>query len=187
VDLFPTYRKSYLRLDPVTEAYRATPHLNNVVVQRVRPSHIDSQAFRRRVFEDAGIVERISVIQRGADSWRVISVATHASSGRFTDTQISCLVGLACQVVPMLPLNRVHPPHPDPLTVGQMEQRFADCFGALPQREREVCARAAAGMGVEASALDLGIAKTSVLTYRRRAYQRLGVNSPVALRALVTH
>ena len=41
-------------------------------------------------------------------------------------------------------------------------------------------------MSVEATAADLGIAKTSVLTYRQRAYQRLAVTSPVALRALVT-
>jgi DNA-binding CsgD family transcriptional regulator len=40
-------------------------------------------------------------------------------------------------------------------------------------------------MSVEASALDLGIGRTSVLTYRQRAYRRLGVGSPVALAALV--
>jgi len=42
-------------------------------------------------------------------------------------------------------------------------------------------------MTVEATALDLGIAKTSVLTYRKRAYQRLQVTSPFELCALVTH
>ena len=41
-------------------------------------------------------------------------------------------------------------------------------------------------MSVEETALDLAIAKTSVLTYRQRAYQRLGVTSPIALCALVT-
>ena len=42
-------------------------------------------------------------------------------------------------------------------------------------------------MSVEATARELGIAKTSVLTYRQRAYQRLGVASPFELCALVTH
>ena len=42
-------------------------------------------------------------------------------------------------------------------------------------------------MSVEATALDLGIGKTSVLTYRQRAYQRLKVTSPFELCALVTH
>jgi DNA-binding CsgD family transcriptional regulator len=157
------------------------------VVQRVRPAHIDSQGFRRQVFEDAGIVERVSVIQRGADSWRVMSVARHVSNGCFTEIEIGSLIGMACLVLPMLPLNRGLPADPCHLTPGQLEERFANRFKGLPPREREVCARAAAGVGVEATARELGIARTSVLTYRRRAYERLGVKSPVELRALVTH
>jgi hypothetical protein len=42
-------------------------------------------------------------------------------------------------------------------------------------------------MSVDATAADLGIAKTSVLTYRQRAYQRLQIASPFELCALVTH
>jgi DNA-binding CsgD family transcriptional regulator len=187
VDLFPAYRKSYLRLDPVSEAYRAAPHVDNVVMQRVRPSHIDSAGFRRQVFEDAGIVERISVIQRGADSWRVMSVARHASHGCFSDIEIGSLIGMAGLVLPMLPMNRNPRREFRRLTLCQMEQRFATRFSELPPREREVCARAAAGMGVDATARDLGIAPSSVLTYRRRAYQRLEVKSPIELCALVAH
>jgi DNA-binding CsgD family transcriptional regulator len=40
---------------------------------------------------------------------------------------------------------------------------------------------------VAETARELGIAETSVLTYRQRAYQRLRVASSLALRALVTH
>ena len=42
-------------------------------------------------------------------------------------------------------------------------------------------------MSVAATADDLGIAPSSVLTYRQRAYQRLKVASPVELRTLITH
>ena len=41
------------------------------------------------------------------------------------------------------------------------------------------------GMSVEATARELGIAKSSVLTYRQRAYQRLSVRSPSELALLV--
>jgi DNA-binding CsgD family transcriptional regulator len=74
-----------------------------------------------------------------------------------------------------------------PLTVAQLEERFATRYGSLTFRERQVCARAAIGMTVEATALELGVARTSVLTYRQRAYQRLGVASALELCALVTH
>jgi DNA-binding CsgD family transcriptional regulator len=185
VDLFPAYRKWYLRIDPVCDAYRAAPRCSDVALQRVRPADIASPGFRRRIFDKPGIVERISVIQRGADAWRVMSVARHASDGCFSEGELSSLIGLACLVLPMLPLNRSR--QPAPLTVPQLEDRFAFRYGSLTLRERQVCARAAIGMSVEATALDLGIAKTSVLTYRQRAYQRLRVTSPFELCALVTH
>jgi DNA-binding CsgD family transcriptional regulator len=187
VELFPTYRKWYLRLDPVGEAYRAAPECSNVVMQRIQPSDIVSPGFRRVFFEEPGIVERISVIQRGADAWRAINVARHASNGCCSEEELGSLIGLACLVLPMLPLNRKRRATSAPLTVAQLEERFASRYDTLTLRERQVCARAALGMSVEATALDLGIAKTSVLTYRQRAYQRLGVTSPFELCALVTH
>jgi DNA-binding CsgD family transcriptional regulator len=187
VELFPAYRKWYLRLDPVCDAYRAAPACSDVVMQRIRPTDIASPGFRRRFFDDAGIVERISIIQRGADSWRAINVARHASDGCCSDDELGSLIGLACLVLPMLPLNRQRKSAPLPLTAAQLEERFAHRYGSLTLRERQVCARAAVGMSVEATALDLGIGRTSVLTYRQRAYQRLGVASPIELCALVTH
>jgi DNA-binding CsgD family transcriptional regulator len=187
VELFPAYRKWYLPQDPVCDAYRAAPELSNVALQRVRPTDIASPAFRRRIFDDAGIIERVSVIQRGADAWRVMNVARHASDGCFSEAELSSLIGLAFLVLPMLPLNRRKQVLPLPLTVTQLEERFASRYRSLTLRERQVCARAAIGMSVEATALDLGIAKTSVLTYRQRAYQRLRVTSPFELCALVTH
>jgi DNA-binding CsgD family transcriptional regulator len=186
-DLFPDYLKWYQRLDPVTEAYRAAPCVANVALLRVRPEHISSTGFRRRVFDDAGIVERVSVIQRGPDAWRVMNVARHASEGCFSDGGIAALVGIACLALPMLPLNRGRPAQPMQLSVEELEHRFAAHFPDLTPRERQVCARAALGMSIDATALDLGIARTSVLTYRRRAYERLNVRSPVELCALVTH
>jgi DNA-binding CsgD family transcriptional regulator len=153
----------------------------------VRPRDIAQPAFRRRFFDEAGIVERISVIQRGGDAWRGMNVSRHASDGRCSDREIGSLIGLACLVLPMLPLNRRRASAPRTLTAPDLEERFARRYPSLTPRERQVCARAAVGMSVEATALDLGIRKTSVLTYRQRAYQRLRVASPFELCALVTH
>jgi DNA-binding CsgD family transcriptional regulator len=186
IELLPLYEKQYLAMDPVGDTFRAAREANDVVVQRIRPSDIPSLGFRRRFFDEPGIVERISIVQRGADSWRGINVARHATDGYVTDTELGMLVGLAWLTLPMLPLNRDRSA-PRHLTVAQLEERFASRFAELTGRERQVCARAAIGMTVEATALDLGIAKASVLTYRQRAYQRLQVTSPYQLCSLVTH
>lgn len=186
--LFPAYRKWYLRVDPVLDALAEAPECGDVAMLRVRPADIAPAGFRRRFFDSGGIVERVSVIQRGVDSWRVINVARHVSKGCCSDQELGALVGLACLVLPMLPFNRLRRREsPQALTVARLEDRFAARFAALTHRERQVCARAALGMSVAATAVDLGIAKTSVLTYRQRAYQRLRVTSPFELCALVAH
>src|SRR5690606_22384790 len=117
VELFPAYRKWYLPLDPVCDAYHAAPACSGVAMVRVQPSDIDSPGFRHRIFDTPGIIERMSVIQRGADAWRVMSVARHASDGRFSDDEVSSLISLACLVLPMLPLNRQRRQAPVPLCV----------------------------------------------------------------------
>ena len=185
-DLFPAYTRWYLRRDPVGDAFEAAPRYSDVALQRVRPADIATPSFRRVFFDDAGIVERISVIQRGEDAWRGVNIARHASDGPCSDNELDSLIGLACLVLPMLPLNRRRNAAAQSLTIAELEERFGARCARLTQRERQVCARAASGMSVETTALDLGIAKTSVLTYRQRAYQRLGVTSPIALCALVT-
>jgi DNA-binding CsgD family transcriptional regulator len=186
-ELFPAYRRWYQPLDPVGDAFCAAPAASDVALQRVLPPDIASPSFRRRFFDDAGIVERVSIVQRGTDAWRGINVARHASDGCCSEEELDTLIGLACLVLPMLPLNRARSATPQALTTAALESRFADRYSSLTARERQVCARAALGLSIAATAADLGIAKTSVLTYRQRAYQRLGVTSPIELRALVTH
>ena len=186
-DLFPLYSKSYMQLDPIHDAYRATPACSDLAYQRIRPSDIASAGFRRRIFDDAGIIERVSIVQRGSDAWRALSVARHKSDGYFTDAELTSLINLAWLALPMLPLNRARTDTVQALSVPQLEDRFGARFPELTPRERQVCARAAVGMTVEATALDLGVGKASVLTYRQRAYGRLSVTSPYQLCSLVSH
>lgn len=185
-ELFPTYSRHYLPQDPIGDAYRAASECSDVVLQRVRPADIRSPGFRRQFFEDAGIVERVSIVQKSQHAWRGLSVARHESHGCFSDDQLANLVGLAFLALPLIPRNQRRRQHNN-LSVDQLETRFACRFAQLTRRERQVCARAAAGMTVEATAHDLGIAKTSVLTYRQRAYVRLNVSSPLELSSLVVH
>ncbi|MDX5382521.1 MAG: LuxR C-terminal-related transcriptional regulator [Rhodobacterales bacterium] len=52
-----------------------------------------------------------------------------------------------------------------------------DALVALSERERAVCMGMLDGKKAEAIAADLGVAPTSVVTYRRRAYDKLGISS----------
>jgi DNA-binding CsgD family transcriptional regulator len=57
----------------------------------------------------------------------------------------------------------------------------------LSTRECEVCARAVAGKTIEGTSLELDIKRTSVITYRQRAYQKLGISRTNELVALLSN
>lgn len=185
--LLPQYQERYRSLDPIDALFNAAAQEGDIVMQRLRPADITSSTFRRTFFEETGIIERISVVQRGADGWRGLNVARHARQGYCSDGELEAVAGLARLALPMLPLARPGIAPAGGLTVAMLEERFAACHPGLTLRERQVCARAAAGLSVAACAQELGIAGTSVVTYRQRAYRRLGVASPLELCRLVSN
>src|SRR5262249_22774861 len=72
----------------------------------------------------------------------------------------------------------------DPLL--RLKALFADAapFAALTGREKEVCQRIISGFSSEAIAADLGISLHSALTYRKRAYEKLGISAQNELFAI---
>jgi DNA-binding CsgD family transcriptional regulator len=74
---------------------------------------------------------------------------------------------------------------PHHLDIKGIERLLQMRSPALSAREREVCARAVVGKTIEGTSLDLNIRRTSVITYRQRAYQKLGISRTNELVALL--
>ena len=186
--MLPLYLSEYRHTDPLKVAVEALDDQTQTVVLRLDPADIPHEEYRRAFFEDRDIVERVSVLQRSERGWRGVNIARHRRAGRCSETDISTLIGLGQLILPIVEKHfdgQASQAWRENLT--DIEARFQQGFPGLTERERQVCARAALGMSVEATALDLGIGRTSVLTYRRRAYGRLHVTSPYELAALVLH
>jgi DNA-binding NarL/FixJ family response regulator len=62
-----------------------------------------------------------------------------------------------------------------------IEKRLTQGEPELPRREMQVCARILYGMSSTGIALQLGIGEETVMTYRKRAYQRFGIACQRAL------
>jgi LuxR family transcriptional regulator, activator of tox operons len=58
-----------------------------------------------------------------------------------------------------------------------MSERLLNMSRGLSEREIEVCSRILVGLTAEGISFDLGIGLTSVITYRKRAYAKLGISS----------
>lgn len=73
------------------------------------------------------------------------------------------------------------------LALLHFEARLSEvpaALAVLSERERAVCLGMLAGKKAETIAADLGVASSSVVTYRKRAYGKLGISSRGALFAI---
>ena len=73
--------------------------------------------------------------------------------------------------------DAMHSPVRALTSLAEIERCIGQARAELPPREMQVCARMLHGISTEGIALALGISEESVITYRKRAYQRLGIGS----------
>lgn len=69
--------------------------------------------------------------------------------------------------------------------VTALRERNSGSFGKLSPREAKVCDLLLQGLSVTGTALQLGVSENTVRTFRRRAYEKLGVHSATQIAALI--
>lgn len=174
--------------------YRHDPNLRvpaqaGVQVLLQRRAAIGQTSYRDACYGRSGLLERLTVATGDSGQLIALNLYRLESSGPFSDDDRAAIEALA-QLLAALALKhvailrmRLRSRDRGDRTEGAAARLSAIC-GALTRREREVLARVLVGMTSEGIALDLGIALTSVLTYRRRGYARVGVSSQAELFAL---
>lgn len=184
----PAYVSQFLPLDPLQGVIDRADDEGAVLRLKVAPSDIVVPAYRA-MLQRAGVIERVSFLRKlGRAGWRCLTVVRRGQTGPFKDRELDWLGSYYRLLMPLIDRHRAlvgEVVEDRAERLRELEQRFAARFPALTPREREVCARGAIGISVEGAALDLGIATSSVLTYRKRAYQRLGISSAYELACLV--
>ncbi|MDH7971912.1 helix-turn-helix transcriptional regulator [Sphingomonas sp. AR_OL41] len=182
-----TYISQFLPSDPLQAAIDMVRDPAAVVRLQVSPRDIVVPRYRA-MLERAGVVERVSFVQQHDKAWRCLTVVRRAPSAAFGAAELDWLGGFFRLATALIDRHRllvgeVVQHRAD--RIAELEARFTLGFPALTPRETQVCARAAIGVSIEGAALDLGIGISSVLTYRKRAYRRLGVTSAYELARLV--
>ena len=135
----------------------------------------------RKCFEATNVEERLSCFTPTLDKLYQLSVYRGTGRKNFSHTEMT-LFATVGQLILSTTLqhqsrSRVVSNAAGPLTIATLQQSLAALPGGLSERECEVCARAVAGITIKGTALDLNIHRTSVITYRQRAYQKLGISS----------
>lgn len=182
------YVREGFRLDPVL-AILPTIALDQaqagILIHRLRAGDADP-ATRGACYGSDNLVDRVVVlIQVGKRRWVATHLYRDAAQGCFSGAELETLCGLA----PLFASCAVTHYHSD--NDGESCYRAAvtdgigDLCPFLTTREREVLLRILDGLTTERIAMDLAIRPTTVITYRTRAYEKLGVSSRRELFAVV--
>jgi DNA-binding CsgD family transcriptional regulator len=175
------------RFDPALNTFRQRLRGNPCLIKMGIGDIYDPQY--RRCFEATHVEERLSFFAEiGAE---LVQLCIYRSSvpRTFSSVEMRLFATLARLIIATAAKHELlgeSPPKPlRNMDVDTIERRL-DCLPArLSKREREVCARAVLGRTIVETARDLDIERTSVITYRQRAYQKLKITRQASLLALV--
>lgn len=184
------YLERFCDLDPNRHVFGGVRPSARVVVRRLRRDQVPGSDYQRHCYDAARLVDRLSVLSIDAMGGYALNLYRSCDHGPFSDgemtyVQESAAVLAACCAkhddwLPVMPDEAKAVPCLDML--GERLQRLG---AGLSRREFAVASRVLVGMTSDGIAVDLGIGLQSVLTYRKRAYAKLGVSSQRELFSLV--
>jgi DNA-binding CsgD family transcriptional regulator len=152
------------------------------VMVRLDPEELECTELRDRIYRPYGVRERVLVSARGRCANIALSLIRTNRRGPFSDDNLAALAAVAGSLT-SIALKHVSAQQgcsriASALTsLPGIERCIARAASLLARREAEVCARILYGMTSPGIASDLGIGEESAMTYRKRAYHRLGISS----------
>jgi DNA-binding CsgD family transcriptional regulator len=185
VDLF--LQRCY-RFDPSLLAFRQQNTSGRPCLVKMEISDIHDLQYRH-CFEVTNVRERLSFFGAEGPNLLQLCIYRAARNRTFSVAEMNLFATLS-QLIIATTLKHESLWDGAVATHGQLdldavERRLEDLEMGLSKRERQVCARAVVGSTIEETAVDLGIQKTSVITYRQRAYEKLAISRQSDLLALV--
>lgn len=145
-----------------------------------------SPRLRQTLYEQLNIRDRVLMCGRFQGDPLVLSITRSEEHGPFETRQVDTLVERSATILSIVAkhcdITMRARRLPQLLTdLPQIEQRIALAHEGLRLREAEVCARYLYGLSTSGIAADLGIGTETVVTYRKRVYERLSICSHRAL------
>ncbi|NOG71750.1 helix-turn-helix transcriptional regulator [Roseicella sp. DB1501] len=175
------YAAAWHRRDPLLRAAGSATPSPGLSMQAVAAAAIPDADYRARLFATVGLGGKIAVVLQGPAGAprRVLTWNLY-----FRSRAGNAMARAAARLAEAGPVLAAALERHDALTgagEGQLGGRLRELCPGLSPRELEVAVRIAAGQGVAEIAAALGLGPQTVITFRRRAYAKLGVASRAGL------
>ncbi len=187
-DVADKYIQLFYELDgnqPIVSGEYAEAKEGSVLFHRQRSDEIAHEGYRQACYEKPRVSDRVALLMRPeAGIWLSVNLYRNDDQGVFGDGEIDTLESLS----PILALAAKH----HYALAGQHRQgtpqlmlsRLRSRCPELPKRELDVVRGVLEGRSAREIAESMGIQPSSVVTYQKRAYRRLGISSQRELFAL---
>lgn len=178
------YAGGHYRDDPNVDVLFDRDREPGVKVTYMRRDEISRPFYRMWCYDRAQILDRLSLLTTTEHGHSMsISFYRATKSGEFSDADREALMTFS-PLVRAVTLRHIGLPGSQDRSVETLMVRIRERFPHLSRREVETVAGVVAGLTAEQIGEWLGIARTSVITHRKRAYSHLGVANQRELVAL---
>lgn len=187
------YLHSHWNADPTNRIFAEQLDLTRGFVACVSADEMLRLQYRRACYTSgdwarngSNLIHKVTVIKRHEDETYKVNFYRHRDAGPFEPAAVQMIVESSDLLFAFLAR---HAPADTGADIGALREQFErylhDSGRGLTRREVQVCAAIAVGMSSEAIALTLDIRLNTVLTFRKRAYARLGISSQNELTRLI--
>jgi DNA-binding CsgD family transcriptional regulator len=180
-DLGAAYAGQFHESDPNRDALFEGESSAPIVLPAFAPRMYGAR-YRKIFFADSGIVDKCATAIWVDDTCFYVNFYRIAAQGRFSDAQRARLKAIAPAIGASV-ARHFQQSAPDQNLAALFATRAP--LADLTPREQEVCRHILLGFSSEAISQALGISLHSTLTYRKRAYERLGISSQNELFSIV--
>ena len=195
--LAEAYTQGYYTKDPNLAPLsnnKTNKQKQHITLNMHTPTSSYDKDYQKMFFIESGLVDKASCLLQNADQTIYCSFYRLEQSGLFSDSEFEELsrilpvltnlifkhICLLDQNTPMQKTGTIITQVPLSRSTDAISKLLTSnykVFSQLTQREREVCIRIIKGYSSEAIALELKVAKSTIHTYRKRAYIKLGISS----------
>jgi len=168
------------RRDPTLTEAQAKLTDADIATVRTDIPHLPDQTLRDVVYGQTDIRDRVLICARGEGGLVSLSVLRSAKTGSFSPEELQRVETVAGALFALI-AKHINIAWEGPnaaialTSLAEIESCITEQMPRMPRREAEVCSRAIYGMSSLGISLDLSISQETVLTYRKRAYARLGI------------
>lgn len=179
------YVQKYWKRDTATAYTLGRAHRSVKTIRR--PSSVIRDIdYRHECYAEGEVIERLSICRAGPVP-TVVNAYRDRASGPFSPAEIERFEAAAPVLMASLEKHQqlvaaAHAISPNHINAQAKQRAIMDDAG-LSEREAQVLAAILSGMDQNAIAQAIGIKTSTVVTYRRRAYAKLGVRTRTELRA----